>query len=344
MKASQEHPLVSIQCTVYNHEPYLRQCLDGFVMQQTNFRFEVIIHDDASTDGSADIIREYAAKYPDIFRPIFQTENQYSQGIDIYSTYLFPRALGRYIALCEGDDYWTDPLKLQKQVDFLEANPEYSMCFGNIEIEDPKCEYRKQLSVDYIQCNSTLCKLDERQAFYAILTNKCRIQTLTVVFRRGIIDKIAPNEVSFLMGDTPMWLDLSQLGKIKYFNDVFGVYRILGNSASHNVNHRARFVLSMYEMRVYYCYKYNFEIPNIVKHKYNVACADYMNSVDGAECQLLYSFFSINWFYDNFIMIIISSKWFLENKLGIRKGVMYINQVYRFLSSKLLKRNILKSI
>ena len=73
-------PLVSICSLVYNHEPYLRQCLDGFVMQQTNFKFEVVIHDDASTDGSADIIREYAAKYPDIFRPIFQTENHTLKG------------------------------------------------------------------------------------------------------------------------------------------------------------------------------------------------------------------------------------------------------------------------
>ena len=71
--------MVSIRCLVYNHEPYLRQCLDGFVMQQTNFRFEAIVHDDASTDGSAAIIREYAAKYPDIIKPIYETENQYSK-------------------------------------------------------------------------------------------------------------------------------------------------------------------------------------------------------------------------------------------------------------------------
>mgnify|MGYP003311220885 CR=1 FL=1 len=97
-------------------------------MQKTDFAFEVLVHDDASTDKSAEIIREYTAKYPDIFKPIYQTENQYSRGVKISATFLYPQANGKYIALCEGDDYWTDPLKLQKQVDFLEANPEYVMC------------------------------------------------------------------------------------------------------------------------------------------------------------------------------------------------------------------------
>ena len=120
--------LVSICCITYNHAPYIRQCLDGFIMQKTNFKFEILIHDDASTDGTADIIREYEAKYPSIFKPIYQTENQYSKGKNISATYNWPRAVGKYIAQCEGDDYWTDPLKLQKQVDFMEANPEYVLC------------------------------------------------------------------------------------------------------------------------------------------------------------------------------------------------------------------------
>ena len=100
-------PLVSICCITYNHAPYIRQCLDGFMMQQTNFTFEVLIHDDASTDGTADIIREYESKYPDIIKPIYQTENQYSKGVKVSATFNFPRAKGKYIAMCEGDDYWT---------------------------------------------------------------------------------------------------------------------------------------------------------------------------------------------------------------------------------------------
>lgn len=122
-------PLVSICSITYNHAPFIRQCLDGFLMQQCNFPIEIIINDDCSTDGTTEIIREYAEKYPDTIFPIFHEENQYSKGENcIFQKFVFPKARGKYIALCEGDDYWTAPLKLQKQVDFLESHPDYSMC------------------------------------------------------------------------------------------------------------------------------------------------------------------------------------------------------------------------
>ena len=131
MRNNDQSPIVvSIVSLAYNHAKYIRQCLDGFIMQKTNFAFEVLIHDDASTDGTADIIREYELKYPNIIKPIYQTENQYQKGVAIGATYLYPRVQGKYIAECEGDDYWIDPLKLQKQVDLLEQNPEYSFCCG----------------------------------------------------------------------------------------------------------------------------------------------------------------------------------------------------------------------
>ena len=112
--------MVSVICTVYNHAMYLRKCLDGFVMQKTNFKFEVLIHDDASTDGSQDIIREYEEKYPDIIKPIYQTENQYSKGVKISQTFLYPKIKSKYVAICEGDDCWIDNYKLQKQYDIME--------------------------------------------------------------------------------------------------------------------------------------------------------------------------------------------------------------------------------
>lgn len=122
--------LVAIHCLVYNHEPYLRDCLEGFVMQQTNFPFVAVVHDDVSTDGSAAIIREYEEKYPDIIKPIYETENQWRKGT---LTKVMDAAIdatgAKYVAFCEGDDYWTDPLKLQKQVDFMEANPECGLCY-----------------------------------------------------------------------------------------------------------------------------------------------------------------------------------------------------------------------
>ncbi len=115
----QEEPiLVAIHCLVYNHEPYLRDCFEGFVMQKTNFRFVAIVHEDCSTDHSADIIREYEAKYPDIFRPIYETENQYSKhdsSLGRVMNAAIDATGAKYVAICEGDDYWTDPYKLQKQ-------------------------------------------------------------------------------------------------------------------------------------------------------------------------------------------------------------------------------------
>ncbi len=124
-------PIVVIRCTVYNHEPYLRDCLDGFVMQQTNFPFVAIVHDDASTDNSAAIIREYEEKYPNIIKPIYETENHYSKqdgSLGRIMNAAIEATGAKYVAMCEGDDYWTDPLKLQKQVDFMEANPGYVLC------------------------------------------------------------------------------------------------------------------------------------------------------------------------------------------------------------------------
>ena len=120
-------PLVSICCLTYCHKSYISQCIEGFLMQETSFEYEIIVHDDASNDGTREILEEYALKYPTIFKLILQDENQYSKGIDVMSI-LFSYATGKYIAMCEGDDYWTDPLKLQKQVDFLEKNPDYVMC------------------------------------------------------------------------------------------------------------------------------------------------------------------------------------------------------------------------
>lgn len=126
--------LVAIKCLVYNHEPFLRDCLGGFVMQKTKFRFVAIVHDDASTDGSANIIREYSEKYPDIIKPLYEIENQWSKhdgSLDRIVDDKLVATGAKYIAICEGDDYWTDPYKLQKQVDFMESHPDYSVCFHN---------------------------------------------------------------------------------------------------------------------------------------------------------------------------------------------------------------------
>ena len=104
--------LVSVICTAYNHRPYIRDALEGFVMQKTNFKYEVLISDDASPDNTAEIIKEYEEKYPDLIKPIYFKENQYSQGVKLLRDILAPKVKGKYIAVCEGDDYWTDETRI----------------------------------------------------------------------------------------------------------------------------------------------------------------------------------------------------------------------------------------
>ena len=178
-------PLVSICCITYNHAQFIRKCLDGFLMQQTDFPIEILIHDDCSTDGTTEIIREYEAKYPNLIFPLYEEENQYQQGkaaeIDFYN---YRRARGKYIAYCEGDDYWTDPLKLQKQVDFMEANPEYSVCWHR----------SKQFFVEtgeYIEdkCTAVLKGKDGVDIDLNTYFSQWYTQPLTMVFRREVLDE-----------------------------------------------------------------------------------------------------------------------------------------------------------
>lgn len=118
---------VSILCETYNHEDYIAEAIEGFLMQETNFDYEILIHDDASTDQTAEIVKEYEGQHPGLIKVIYQKENQYSQGVDV-SRINEDRAVGKYFAICEGDDYWTDPEKLQIQVDYMEAHPDCSLC------------------------------------------------------------------------------------------------------------------------------------------------------------------------------------------------------------------------
>lgn len=124
-----DKPVVSICCITYNHELYIEDALEGFLIQETYFPFEILIHDDASNDSTTDIIREYEARYPRLIRPIYQTENQYSKGLKMNPVFNFPRAKGEYIAVCEGDDYWFAPEKLQTQINLMEQSPDINISF-----------------------------------------------------------------------------------------------------------------------------------------------------------------------------------------------------------------------
>ena len=211
--------LVSICCMTYNHAAFVRQCLDGFMMQKCSFNFEVLIHDDASTDGTQDIIREYEMKYPDVIKPIYQKENQYSKGIDPGLKYNAPRAKGKYIALCEGDDYWTDPYKLQKQVDFLESHPDYVMCSHKYQIYE-------QESNEYV---NILPEIENEKGDDFFLTDlivgKWLVQPLCMMCRKSALEDKRLERYKYMI-DTVFIYNLLTQGKAFCLSDTMGVYRV----------------------------------------------------------------------------------------------------------------------
>jgi len=215
-------PLVSICCVAYNHENFINDAIESFLMQKTDFPVEILIHDDASTDRTAEIIRKYQSEYPDIIKPVFQTENQFSRGISISKTFNFPRVKGKYVAMCEGDDYWTDPYKLQKQVDYLEEHTDCSMCFHPVYIrwEDGSRPDELFPEPDY-RFNKEILKLED-------LFIRNFIQTNSVVYRWRFndnerIDDLYPDNI--LPGDYFIHLLHAEKGDIGFINETMGIYR-----------------------------------------------------------------------------------------------------------------------
>jgi glycosyltransferase involved in cell wall biosynthesis len=219
MEKENATPLVSVCCTCYNHGKYIRNTLEGFLMQKTRFSFEIIVFDDASTDNSQQIILEYATKHPDLFRLFLQKENLWqNKKISGTFTVSFPNASGKYIAWCEGDDYWTDPLKLQKQVDFLEQNPDFSICFHQVQLLR-----ENNLLNDYI----TLDVPDVTDIYYLAKGNY--IHTPSVVFRKNseVFDTLTLTDMRHsTVGDYLLHMLNAQYGKIKKLPDRMAVYRL----------------------------------------------------------------------------------------------------------------------
>lgn len=216
-------PLVAIRCTTYNHESYIRQTLEGFIMQQTNFKFVAIVHDDASTDGTDRVISEYALKYPDLFIPIYETENQYSKrdgSISRIMSQAIIRTGAKYVAICEGDDYWTDPLKLQKQVDFLESHIDYSMCFHNAFVH-----YEDSNKADHIFADLNTREYSEKEIADGWLTSTASLVIRDSVYKSPFYKEYQKSG-KFVVGDYPLVMSAIRTGKIFCISDCMSVYRV----------------------------------------------------------------------------------------------------------------------
>lgn len=251
-------PLVSISCITYNHQKYIRDAIEGFLMQKTTFPVEILIHDDASTDNTAIVVREYEKKYPQLIKPIYQTENQYSKHDGTIGRIQRERMQGKYIAICEGDDYWTDPYKLQKQIDFLEMNPEFSMCFHNslVVYENIKTKPHLFTNID-----------KEEYGIQDIIENNWFIPTQSIVLRAEFYDK--PEWTNYIFGgDIALQLMLATKGKIGVINKTMAIYR------KHNTSINANIKVGFHQLKItetlsFFNYYTNFQYNHMIQNKIN---------------------------------------------------------------------------
>ncbi len=255
---------ISIMCAVYNHEKYIRQALDGILMQKTNFDYEVIINDDASTDGSANIIMEYQKLYPDKIKAILREENLYSKGV-CWHTKLYKYFRGEYIAICEGDDYWTDPMKLQKQIDLLDKHPEYIGCGHNVHIVDDNGEiqYNTPMGALHYVDNDIIKDISN------IYIEGRFVHSCSLVFSKKVLDKVVASHFEQynnidIMGDMKLAALLSVNGLFYQFEDIMSCYRHItthGDSWSASVSNK--------NIELYRYNGYN-QIQNFLNIHYNV--------------------------------------------------------------------------
>ena len=246
-------PIVSIQCITYNHENYIRDAIEGFLMQKTTFPVEILIHDDASNDSTSDIIRVYESRFPNLIKPIYQTENQYSKKRGLISKIQNDRSKGKYIAKCEGDDYWTDPLKLQKQVDFLENNSEYVACYHNAIIN----------YVDKKNKNHLYNKINEsRNVSLEEIINNWSVPTASIVMRKKVIDNLPDWRNNIYSGDYTLILLCLNIGKLYFINEVMSVYNVSlkGSSVSSQIKGNSTIVFNEHIKLLKYFNEYTNEV------------------------------------------------------------------------------------
>ncbi|WP_162798198.1 glycosyltransferase [Sulfitobacter sp. SK011] len=210
---------LSICSITFNHSLFIEECLEGFLDQICDFRVEIVIHDDASTDDTASILRKYAKLYPTIFRLILQTENQFSKGVNPYYAYVMPAARGDYIAFCDGDDFWSDPEKLARQVAILEAEPDIALTYGRVRAITETgviSQYRAGAEHDLTPSD---------------LKNAPSINTLTACFRNVFRDGSPSLFVSTsTIGDLTVWGILGYHGGGRFLPDMPPAnYRIHAN-------------------------------------------------------------------------------------------------------------------
>lgn len=252
INSSSDQVMVSVICLAYNHEKFIVQTLDGFIKQKTSFKFEVIVHDDASTDNTARLIMGYENKYPDIIKPIYQQENQYSKHVSIVKDFIFPKTKGKYLAWCEGDDYWTDENKLQMQVDALENNDDCNACFSKVAFIDVD---NNKIGMEVPYYNETQIIQKDEYIDYCLYPKSGTLpfQISGFMMKRELYSRYsaAPPEWReyFDVGDIPLFLYVGTKGNVYYINKVMSCYRTQNASSwSAIMNHSNDRFIRHYEV------------------------------------------------------------------------------------------------
>ena len=275
---------VTVYCLAFKHAKYIRETLEGFISQKTNFRFEVIIHDDASNDGTAEIIYEYSQRYPEIIVPIVQSENQYSKKISIVKDYVLPFVRGEYVAICEGDDYWTDSYKLQKQVDVLELHKDSCLCLHRVREVNEDAKPTGHTYPSFALKNEVI----DTETFINMQTNY-NFQTSSYMLRSLEWKNYIQNPPKFkkvsMVGDVPLLLYFGNLGPVCFIDATMSCYRRgvstsfsmkLTNSTDEKKISQHQSTINMFELYDEYTdYRYHqFCIKKIAYEKVAIALID----------------------------------------------------------------------
>jgi len=259
-------PLVSVHMLTYNQAPYIGQAIGGVLQQKRNFPFELVIGEDCSTDGTREIVLEYQKKYPDIIR-VIKSDKNVGGTKNNYRTMKACR--GKYIAFCEGDDYWHNPNKLQKQVDYMESHLECGMVYSSFDVYQVKSKKRIKDFIRYRKWESP-----ESPSISDFLEGKARaILTCTAMTRRDLLEQVVESDPylhqsdQFLMGDTQLWAEIGSRAHMHYIPESLATHTITDESAtrSKDIKKRLRFAISSAELLLYLCNKYN--LPLSIRKK-----------------------------------------------------------------------------
>lgn len=285
-------PLVSISCLTYNHENYIRDAIEGFLMQKTTFPVEILIHDDASTDKTTIIVREYEEKYPQLIKAVYQTENQHSKRDGSIGRIQRERARGKYYATCEGDDYWTDPLKLQKQVDLMETNPDCTICFHSSLVNN--VSKNVEIVAHDHGTSNIIFKPEE------LISGKINMWTASILVKTEVVKTFPDGLVKLKFGDVKLKMWAASKGSVAYVGGgPMSVYRRgIDGAWSENEGKDIRWE----KERLYDHYEIVRVFKEILPIKYHKALNEYKNRVNRSH------FIFLSRYYRGFDLVMVMIK------------------------------------